>query len=132
MTHVPFFFDTRAAALPSPRKHYLPTFLCVEQTAGTGAEPPPSPVPKGAVNRRRRCSVSAEVDASKVSVTAAAETLAASSLAVTATASATAAGEVTPDTNSVNSHAKPRKKNQPQPPTARIVSSAKPSNSRVS
>ncbi|CAM9447603.1 unnamed protein product, partial [Scytosiphon promiscuus] len=28
-------------------------------------ERPPSPLPKGAVNRRRRCSVSAEVDASK-------------------------------------------------------------------
>lgn len=29
-------------------------------------EPPASPLPKGAVNRRRRVSVSAEVDTSKV------------------------------------------------------------------
>ncbi|CAM9372243.1 unnamed protein product [Ectocarpus sp. 8 AP-2014] len=36
-----------------------------EEKVEQGAEPPPSPVPKGAVNRRRRCSVSAEVDASK-------------------------------------------------------------------
>ena len=46
---------------------FLPNLLYEFQAQeDAGAERPPSPLPKGAVNRRRRCSVSAEVDTSKV------------------------------------------------------------------
>lgn len=51
--------------LASLSRFSAPTYVFQAQ-ADAGAERPPSPLPKGAVNRRRRCSVSAEVDASKV------------------------------------------------------------------